>query len=169
MHPQLEKWKDQFLALQSRERWLIACGAALVLLAALYVLAIAPLNRAVAERSERIAQKQSDLAWMRGVAGQVAAAGRAAGPGGANESLIVIIANSANQNGIGDSLTGQTPTGNNSVRVRLENANFDAMVVWIGRLQQQYGITVESASIDRAANPGEVSANVNFVRGNGPA
>lgn len=168
MHPQLERLKDRFLALQTRERWLAAGGAALLLLTALYVLAVAPLNRAVVERGARVAEKQGDLAWMRGVVGQVAEAGRMSGPSGANESLIVIVANSANQNGIGDALTGQTPTGNNSVRVRLENADFDSVVVWIGRLQQQYGITVESANIDRATNPGEVNANLNFVR-NGSA
>jgi type II secretory pathway component PulM len=37
--------------------------------------------------------------------------------------------------------------------------------VWIGRLQQQYGISVDSASIERAANPGEVNANLTFIRG----
>lgn len=169
MHPQLEKFKDQYLALQPRERWVIAGGAALVLLTVLYVFAIAPLNRAASERGARIAQKQSDLAWMRSRAGEVAAFGRVAGRSGANESLIVLIANSANQNGLGNALTGQTPTGSNSVRVRLENANFDSVVQWIGLLQQQYGVTVDSASIDRAAKTGEINANLNFVRGNGAA
>lgn len=164
MHPQLERLKDQFLALQKRERWLVAGGTVLVLLTILYVLIIAPLNSVASERSKRVTQKQSDLAWMRGVAGQVAELGRTAGPG-ANESLIVLVSNSANQNGLGTALTGQTPMGNNSVRVRLENANFDSMIVWLGRLQQQYGITVDNANIERAANPGEVNANLTFIRG----
>lgn len=170
MHPQLEILKERFLALQPRERWLVAGGALLVLLVALYLLVLAPMSGAVKARSERVAQKQSDLAWMRSVAAQVSQLGPvAASNGGGNESMIVLIANSANQNGIGNALTGQTPVGADGVQVRLENVNFDSMVLWIGRVQQQYGIRVDSANIDRAAKAGEVNANLSFVRGAGAA
>lgn len=169
MHPQLEIMKERFLALQPRERWLVGGGALLVLLVALYILVLAPLSGAVKVRGERVAQKQSDLAWMRSVAAQVSQLGPVAGPSVSNESMIVLIANSANQNGIGNALTGQTPVGTDGVQVRLENVNFDSMVLWIGRVQQQYGIRVDSANIDRATKAGEVNANLSFVRGAGAA
>jgi general secretion pathway protein M len=168
MHPQLEKYKQEFMALQMRERVLIASGAILILLTAIYLLAFAPLNKAVSDANARVAKKQADLAWMQSVAPQVSAAGNAAAPVSTNESIVVLIANSANQSGVGNALTGQTPDGANGVRVRLEGADFDALVLWMGRLQQQYGISVENASIDRAAKPGQVNANLMFTR-NAPA
>lgn len=167
MHPKLEKLKYDYLALQARERWLIAAGAVLVLLTAIYVLAWAPLAKSVADRSARVEKKQADLAWMQSVAGQVMAAGEIAGPAAVSndESIVVVIANTATQAGVGNALTGQTPNGANSVRVRLEGADFDALVLWMGQLQQQYGVIVENASIDRAGKPGQVNASLMFTRG----
>lgn len=168
MHPKLEKLKYDYLALQARERWLIAAGAVLVVLTAIYILAWAPLAKSLSDRSARVEKKQADLAWMQSVAAQVMAAGAAAGNDAAvsgNESIVVIIANTATQAGVGNALTGQTPNGANSVRVRLEGADFDALVLWMGRLQQQYGVIVDNASIDRAGKAGQVNASLMFTRG----
>ncbi|MBL8266761.1 type II secretion system protein M [Steroidobacter sp.] len=162
----MQQLKDKFNALQPRERIVIIGGAVLVLVVAIYTLALAPLYAAVGAQAKRVAQKEGDLAWMRSVAGEVAVLSAAAPsrPGPSNESLVVLIDRAARDCGLGSSLTGQTPNGDHGIRVRLEAAEFDKLMVCLGTLQQVHAVDVESATIDRTAKPGLVNANLVLTR-----
>ena len=158
--------KVRFMELQPRERIIIVVGAVLVLLTAIYVLGLAPLNKAVNARNQHIAQKQADLAWMQSVAGKLSAMGNALpAAANSNESMVVLIANSANGGGVASALTGQSPDGPNGVRVRFEAVQFDTLVLWLGALQRNYGIHVKAAEINRAAESGQVNASLTLSRG----
>ena len=154
--PGLRSWQ----ALSGRERrtLLIGGGIALVLFCLAVVL---PLDRSVARLSHRVARKQADLAWMRTVAPELSAAGPA--PSSAGEPLIVLVNESARQAGLGDALADSAPSGNGGLRVQLRQAPFDALVGWLARLQQRYGVQVQSARIDGTAATGVVDAS--FVLG----
>jgi general secretion pathway protein M len=162
----MQKLKDRFNALQPRERIIIIGGAILVLVTAVYLLALAPLYSAVNAQAKRVAQKEGDLAWLRSVAGEVAVLSAAAPsrPGPSSESLVVLIDRAARECGLGASLTGQTPNGEQGIRVRLEGAEFDKLMVCLGTLQQVHSVDVESATIDRTAKPGLVNANLVLTR-----
>jgi general secretion pathway protein M len=162
----MQQLKDKFNTLQPRERIIIIAGAILVLVVAVYVLALAPLYSAVNAQAKRVTQKEGDLAWMRSVAGEVAvlSANAPSRPGSSNESLVVLIDRIARECGLGASLTGQTPNGERGIRVRLEGAEFDKLMVCLGTLQQVHAVDVESASIDRTAKPGLVNANLVLTR-----
>jgi general secretion pathway protein M len=165
-YDQVEVLKARFMALQPRERVIVAVGMILVVCTAVYTLGIAPLNKAVNDRTTRIAQKQQDLAWMQGVAAQLSVLNSAQpSMNSSGESMVVLIANSASSGNVASALTGQTPDGSNGVRVRFEGVQFDALVVWLGALQKQYGIRVKSADISRTAQPGQVSATLALTRG----
>jgi type II secretory pathway component PulM len=84
-----------------------------------------------------------------------------------NESLVVLIDRTARECGLGASLTGQTPNGDNGIRVRLEQAEFDKLVVCLGSLQQSHSVNIESANIDRTAKPGFVNASLVLTRPGG--
>jgi general secretion pathway protein M len=158
----MQKLKDWFFSLKPRERILIAAGGALVTLVAIYILALAPFYTAVAARAERVAAKEGDLAWMRSVAGEMTAlsanAPAAAAPSG--ESLVVLIDRAARECGLSSALTGQTPNGAAGIRVRLESAEFDKLMVCLTNLQQVHAVSIESATIDRTAKPGLVNASL---------
>jgi general secretion pathway protein M len=161
----MQQLKDWFFSLKPRERMLVLGGAVVLLLFAIYFLALAPFYSAVNSRAERVAKKQGDLAWMRSVGGEVlalSASSTAAVP--SNESLVVLIDRSARECGLGSSLTGQTPNGENGIRVRLEQAEFDKLVVCLGGLQQSHSVTIESANIDRTGKPGFVNASLVLTR-----
>jgi type II secretory pathway component PulM len=85
-------------------------------------------------------------------------------PAPSNESLVVLIDRTARECGLGASLTGQTPNGERGIRVRLEGAEFDKLMVCLGTLQQVHSVDVESASIDRTGKPGLVNANLVLTR-----
>lgn len=163
----MQKLKDWFFSLQTRERVMVGAGAVLVALVLIYMFALAPLYSAVAARGERVARKEGDLAWMRNVAGEMMALSAnapatAAAPG--NESLVVLIDRAARECGLSGALTGQTPTGDQGIRVRLESAEFDKLMVCLGNLQQVHAVGIESATIDRAARPGLVNASLVLQR-----
>ncbi len=158
----MQKLKDWFARLNARERLIVVVGGVLVGLTAIYVLALGPFYSAVAARAERVERKEADLAWMRSVAPEVQALGASlpvsAGP--SDESLVVLVDRTAREAGLGTALTGQTPQGQSSIRVRMEGAAFDLIVTWLGNLQSTQAISVESAQFDRTGTPGQVNASI---------
>jgi general secretion pathway protein M len=165
----MQKLKDWFFSQRPHERVLVAAGGIAIVLVAIYVLALAPFYAAVNAGAQRVAKKEGDLAWMRSVGGEFlalsASAPSIAGPSG--ESLVVLIDRSARECGLSTALTGQTPSGENGIRVRLEQAEFDKLMVCLGSLQQAHSIAIESATIDRTAKPGLVNASLVLTRAGG--
>jgi general secretion pathway protein M len=153
-------WLDN---LAERERKLVYAAAALAGVVLLYLVLVLPFQTASHKFSQRLDKKQTDLAWMRQVAPQVAAA---AGGGGAiqtDESLVVLVDRTAREAGLGNSLRDQSPDRSSGLRLRLEAVSFDAMVAWLASLQNQYGVTIEAATID-GASPGLVNASLTLNR-----
>jgi general secretion pathway protein M len=146
-------------SLSERERRLVTIGGAVAIVLLIFAV-IFPLEGGVSKARERIERKQQDLAWMKGVAPQLAAAGPLVKPPENQESLIVLIDRSARELGLGSSLTSSEPSGPGGLRVRLEKAPFDILVGWIARLADQNGISVESASVDGTGEPGVVNASL---------
>ncbi len=119
------------------------------------------LNSGVSKAQQRVEQKRADLAFMQGVAPEVASAGPAPAAGATTgQSLVVLVDTSARESGLGGSLNSSQPNGENGLRVRFERASFDLLVGWLARLAQQHGVQVESAEIEGAGEPGLVNAGL---------
>ncbi|HEX7116751.1 MAG TPA: type II secretion system protein GspM [Steroidobacter sp.] len=163
----MQTLREWFGSLQPRERLVVAAGAVIVVVVALYMLLV-PFYSAVDAQARRVAQKEGDLAWMRSVVGEIQAlSANAPQAGPSNESLVVLIDRTARECGLGSALTGQTPSGANGIRVRLESAEFDKLVVCLANLSQSHGITIDSAAIDRTSQPGLVNASIILMRPGG--
>jgi general secretion pathway protein M len=148
---------ESLASLSERERRTLLLGA-IAAAALLFFGILIPLDRSVSHAQQRLARKQADLAWMQGVAPEIA---NTAPPPSANgESLLVIIDRSARESGLAGSLSGSEPHGPKALSLRLEKANFDKLVAWLTRLSQQNGVTVDSATIDKAGGPGLVNAAI---------
>lgn len=148
-----------FQSLAERERRMVLFGgiAALVLL---IFGVIFPLGHSVSQANARVERKQADLAWMKGVGPQLAAAGPGATVPSTQESIIVVVDTSARDAGLGKALTSSEPSGQGGLRVRLEKAPFDIVVGWLARLSDRHGISVESATVDGAGAPGLVNVGL---------
>jgi general secretion pathway protein M len=155
-----------YKALQSREKMLVAGAIGVTAFAIIYIAMFGPLAKAVHAREERVAEKRKDLVWMLSMqnAVRMSAAARG-GQGMSGESLVVMVNRTAQQAGIGSALVNQAPQGDNGIRVRLEGANFDAMVNWLGVLEQQNGVRADTASVDRTDKVGVVNASLMLTRG----
>jgi general secretion pathway protein M len=164
----MQKLKDWFYSLSTRERLMVGGGSVVVVLVAIFTV-LGPFYSSVQERGEKVAQKEGDLAWMRSIAGEMLALNASAPPIGtpSGESLVVLIDRAARECGLSSALTGQTPNGETGIRVRLESAEFDKLMVCLGSLQQVHAVNVESATIDRTEQPGLVNASLVLTRPGG--
>lgn len=162
MNDQLRNW---LAGLAPRERNLVYAAGGLAIIALLYLLLVLPITTMAAKRAARVEQKTADLAWMRQVAPQVAAAAAAGAAAGSGESLVVLVDRTGREAGLGSALRDQSPSGDQGLRLRLEAASFDVLVVWLASLQQQHGVKVEAATIDATATPGLVNASLTLTHG----
>jgi general secretion pathway protein M len=143
--------------ISERERRILAVAALLVPVL-LVVGVLLPLDHNVAQTHARLAKKRTDLEWMQSVADELRAAPQP--PSAAGESLLVIVDRSARESGLAGSLAGSEPAGPQALSLRLQKAPFDKLIIWLGRLSQQNGIRVDSATLDNAGVPGLVNAAV---------
>jgi type II secretory pathway component PulM len=75
-----------------------------------------------------------------------------------NESLVVLVDRTAHEAGFAKSLVGSQPSGDGGLNVRFEKMPFDLLVSWLSTLHEQYGVRVDSATLDSASEAGTVSA-----------
>jgi type II secretory pathway component PulM len=75
---------------------------------------------------------------------------------------VVVVDRIGREAGLGSSLRGTQPSAT-GVRVQLEAAPFDTLITWVSTLDQRYGIAIDSITVDRAARPGAVNANITFA------
>ncbi len=157
--------RQRFEELAPRERRLVYLAGGLVAVAAIYFIIVMPLQAYSSRAASRVEKKAADLAWMQQAAPQVMAAGAAGGGGGSGESLVVLVDRTAREAGLGAAVRDQSPNGDNGLRLRLEGAQFDVLMAWLVILQQQYGVTVDSANVDAATAPGLVNASLTLAHG----
>lgn len=151
--------RDWYDNLSTRERNLVTVAGALLAVALVYLVLVLPLQTFTERKVKSVQQKTADLAWMQSVAPQVMQA-YAPGGGGSGESLVVLVDRTAREAGLGSTLGGQSPDGEQGLRLRLESAPFDQVVTWLAQLQEQHGVTIVAANIDAASAPGLVNASL---------
>jgi general secretion pathway protein M len=142
-------------SLSERDRRTLLIGGVVAALLLLYV--VIQLDSSVSSAHKRIVKKQTDLAWMRTAAPELAATG-GVHIGTNGQSLLVLIDSSARESGLASALAGSDPAGPGGLSVRLQKAPFDTLISWLARLSQQNGIRVDTASIESAGSPGLVNA-----------
>jgi general secretion pathway protein M len=157
----VNSFKAWLAGLEERERRAVVFGAAA--LAVLIVLGgiVLPLESAVSNAVKACQTRREDLAWMRVNAPEVQAGGPAVPDTG--EAPVVLVDRVGREAGLGSALRGTQPSGA-GVRVQLESAPFDILITWLATLEDRYGFAIESISVDRAAKPGVVNANVTVAQ-----
>jgi general secretion pathway protein M len=154
----LQQWFDK---LAPRERWMVMGGALFALVALIFAAGIRPVYQARDAAASRVAEQRSLLTDIEQVARRFGPQSAAAGaPTGSGESLIVLIDRSTRERGLSNYLKRNQPEGNDGVRLRMENAPFDELLLWLSEVQSRQGLAAISASFDPAGEPGRVNANL---------
>lgn len=160
--------KNWFASLDSRERIFVGAGIVAVLLTGGWIGIWSPLVNAHQDASARVDDWKRSLAELRPMRSQIQAAnsGRPTNIN-PNQSLIVIVDNSLRQRGLTNSVQRSQPTPSGTgIRVEFEAAAFDDLMLWLGDLNRQYGLQVESAnfSVVSSDSPGRVNSSVTLQR-----
>lgn len=158
----MNKLKAWYAKLEAREQRVVAVGGVAVALLVLFGGILWPLESAVSTAVKTQETRREDLAWMRINAPEIqSGAGTMRAPSG--EPPVVVVDRIGREAGLGSSLRGTQPSAT-GVRVQLEAAPFDTLIAWLANLDEHYGLAIESITVDRAAKPGVVNANVSFAQ-----
>jgi general secretion pathway protein M len=156
--------KDWFLGLEPRERNLVGGGAALLVLLLLYLMIWEPIASGYTELGDSVQQQQETLAWMQQSAAQIKAlrseGGGARGLGG--RSLLAVVDQSARSGGLGNAIKRIEPDGSKGVKVWLEGAAFDPMILWLGRLVKSFRIEPSMITLEPIGG-GRVNARLTLL------
>ncbi|HEX4153131.1 MAG TPA: type II secretion system protein M [Steroidobacteraceae bacterium] len=161
MNRHVEKVRAWYSHLQERERRIVLLGSVALAVLILVGGVLLPLQSAVSSAQKRADTRREDLDWMHLNAAEIASAGPALAKD-TGEAPVVIVDRVGREAGLGPALKGSQPT-DSGVRVQLEAAPFDTLVTWIAGLDQRYGLSIESITVDRGARPGVVNANITFA------
>ncbi len=154
----MKKLRAWYAGLQAREQKIVLSGAIALCLLILFGGILLPLQSAVSTAVKTKETRREDLAWMRVNAPEIQAGG-AALPADTTEAPMVLVDRIGREAGLGTAIRGTQPSGT-GVRLQLEAAPFDTLIAWLATLDERYGFSIESISVDRAARPGMVNANI---------
>jgi general secretion pathway protein M len=154
----VKAWWD---GLSQRDRRILMVGGALLCVLLPYMLIWQPLNDR-AERLERtLVNQRADVGWMQEAAAQLrASAGAVSATRTTGQSLLGTIDRTVREGPLAGTVRRVQPEGGNTVRVWLEDAPFDDLVIWLGVLETRHGIRATSLVVDRQAAPGRVNARL---------
>ncbi|WP_455202003.1 type II secretion system protein GspM [Kaarinaea lacus] len=158
----MKEWYD---GLDPRERRILIAGAAVLIIALLYLLAWEPLVKKISTLEKTNQENQALLVWMEQSAAeaqQLQAKLKASGPSGRSkgQSLLGTIDRTAKTSKLDKSVKRVQPDGQTKARVWLENVSFDSMVNWLEKLQRQQGIRIVNTVIEKQDDPGLVNARL---------
>ena len=158
----MSKLQTWYSGLQEREQRMVAIGGIVVAFLVLVVGILMPLHSAVSTAVSRNETKRDDLEWMQENASEIRAAGNQL-PVATGEAPVVLVDRVGRESGLASALRGTQPSGT-GVRVQLEAAPFDTMIAWLATLDEHYGLSIESITVDRTVRPGTVNANITFAQ-----
>jgi len=147
-------WYDQ---LGDRDRLALRLLGAFLGLVLGYLLLLAPMISYGDQAQSRLQEERSLLAWLRENAGEVQG-GAPVNPEARNQPVATLVNSSAQESGL--TIRRYEPAGENSVRVWLEGAAFNAVVKWVYQLEGNYGVRATDINIERESEPGKVSARL---------
>lgn len=157
--------RARYEALQPREQVLVTIAAGVVAFALAYALIWQPFARARVRYA-------LDLEAARAVAQSLAAAQAevASGAGqnfsviGSDVSLLTAVDQAAKSGTLNKAPARLQPDGENQARVWLEDVQFDVLMRWMYELQNNYGLHIDVADIERQPTSGLVNARLSLTR-----
>lgn len=159
MPPAFEPYVNWWRNLPPRERWIVSLGAAVLAFALLYFALWAPIKRDLAKLQKAVPENRAKLALMRAQAQQVANMRGQTPRAQATGDLLSTLEQSANVKGLRQAITRMEPEGKDGARLNFDEVSFNSLASWLAELQTQ-GVRVDSAAVQRQAQPGMVSARV---------
>jgi len=155
--------KEWYRGLSDREKFIVWIGALAVVSALVFVLLIEPLHERDTSVNNRLQAVMKLHAFMQSTAGeakllrQQLAGSKPVIPG---DKLLGSVDQGLKQSGITADLNSITPGKDGGVRLRFDDVSFDALIGWLIRFHNQYGISLDSFSVTETRTAGRVKATL---------
>ncbi|MDJ0807231.1 MAG: type II secretion system protein M [Gammaproteobacteria bacterium] len=159
--------KQWWLSRTPQDKLALIVTAAAVTVLLLYLLIWLPFEKSVDKKADLVESQRATLLWMRESAAEInllkerAKVNRRSG---SNEALLTLVDRTAKKNQLRQFIQRLKPDGARTVQIWVEQAPFDSLIQWLGILVNQYGILLESVSIERQDKPGIINAKLNLQR-----
>jgi type II secretory pathway component PulM len=153
--------KAWFYGLQVRERWIVAAGVGAAAVIVIWGFIVTPLRAEIATLRSSVDTKQRLLIDVARIESEQPAA-IVGNRQGTQQTLVVIVDNTARSHGLGSPQT--RANGPSGVNVTFQGAAFDSLVAWLLVLHGTYGVEVETASFSSAREAGLVNGQVSLRR-----
>lgn len=159
--------KDWLYSLEQRERLFVVGGVVIVVLALLYALVWAPLDKGHESLRSSVDVWQQSVSELRPLRGIQATSTDTPRPAvSSQQTPVVIVDQTLRARGLDRSLRRSQPTTSNGIRVEFESVAFDDLVLWLNDLSSQYAMEVASGSLSTTtqAGPGRINATLTLER-----
>ncbi len=162
---QLNTLQHWYHSLQPRERIMVIATAIIMVITIFYLTVWEPLHKGLDSAEQEYQSNLNNLQWMQQAAAEVRAlksSGSSARNTASNQPVTLVVEQAANNSAIKNNISKLESSSNDGARVALNAASFDQMLIWLNVLEQNHGIRVSSASIERSDKPGTVNARLSF-------
>lgn len=156
--------RDWFNNLQKREQWIVLAGAVLVVFYLIYGVFYRGLAAEHHRYQQLVERNQATLNWMQGAVATLQQAKRSGGvsSNAAGKSLSQLSELAAKRAQV--RISRFQPSGDDEAQVWLDKVEFDQLLDFLLRLEQDYSLVVDNLSVNTANSPGVVNARLKFTR-----
>ena len=160
--------KEGWQSLSQRERIFLLAGVLVGVGMALHMLVVEPVADRLNRNRQQVPQLLEDLRAVQAARLrilQVQMSGGRRRPAQSYSSPLVAIEKTAQQWSLDRKLKRLEPEGESEVKVWLDEAIFDDLVLWLELLENDHGIQVASLTVEQRQEPGLVDARIVFAGG----
>ncbi|MEX0604419.1 MAG: type II secretion system protein M [Marinobacter sp.] len=163
-HPSVQKLIAQYDQLPRRDQKALVALTVAVILFIVYFAIWRPVSTFHDDATDARENAAELVSWMeanRSTIQLIAASGtESSAPSSITDgrALMSTVTRSAGEAGL--ALQRFEPSGENGIRVWLENAPFSQVALWLETLNSEYGIAIDQAALDRGNSPGHVSVRL---------
>ena len=162
----IEPLRNRFDKLEKREKHTVIGGSVALLVMLFYLAVWDPVFSTLEAEKQRYQSQRQLLVWMNDTASEISklqAAGGSSASRFRNQSVSSLVDRSAITTGVKPFIKKQE-SDTSGVKIQLEQADFDRLIVWINDLQQKYAIQASKINIEPQQQAGTVNARVTLER-----
>lgn len=159
----LRNWYDR---LEKREKQIVASGAVILLVTLFYLAVWDPVFSTLETEKQRYQSQRQLLSWMKDTGREInrlQSTGASSASRFRNQSVPSLVERSAITSGVKPFIKKQE-SDKSGVKIQLEQADFDRLIIWIHDLQQKYSIHASKIHIEPQKQPGAVNARITLER-----
>jgi general secretion pathway protein M len=153
-------------ALEKREKIIVIAGFIFLLFSMFFLLIWEPVFSELDKQQQSYQSQRQLLNWMKGTSQQIQSL-RSSGAQSSSrfdkQSISSLVERSSTSLGIKQYIT-KLDSNKKGVKVQLEQANFDRIILWLHDLESKYGIQSSNIKIEPQEASGTVNAQISLER-----